>query len=390
MRFIVFSHKLFRNTPRGLQTNGAFTVQMDALAAHFDEVTLCVPVVDDDSFRGVSITAPNIRFHSLPHYDGRLGFIRALPALRREILAAMKQTDAGLVILPGYFGSLASWLCQKQGFPIFQWVVGDWSRNVRARRGRSLAGRWAAVWTPLLDWLTARLTRDVLTFFNGRILYQPQPHHFTRVSSSIRDDDIFERQDAAAGSPPHRLLFVGRLAAEKGVNDLLQAVSLMRDDVVLHLVGDGELAGALRQTVADLSLEEQTHFHGFVPHGAALRRLFRDSDLFILPALQDQQPKVLMEAMSQSVPVIATNVGGIPSIVRDGENGLLIPPAQPEALVTAVRRLLTDNDLRRRFIQNGLAHVRQRTVKAETARMMQTVSAHFGWPDAVVDEGGLG
>jgi glycosyltransferase involved in cell wall biosynthesis len=119
------------------------------------------------------------------------------------------------------------------------------------------------------------------------------------------------------------------------------------------------------------------HFHGFVPQGAALRQLYRESDVFILPSLQDQQPKVLMEAMSQSLPVIATNVGGIPTIVQNGENGLLVPPARPEAFATAVRQVLSDDGLRQKLVREGLTHARAHTVEQETAKMMQVVASHF-------------
>jgi glycosyltransferase involved in cell wall biosynthesis len=377
MRLIVFSHKLFYKTPTGLQTTGAFSLQMDALARYFSQLTLCVPVTDDASFRGIGVTAPNINFHALPPFTGRTEAIRKLPVLRREILAAMSKADLGLIILPDYFEALASWICQKRKFPIFQWVVGDWRENVCSRRPSSW---WVKQWTKPLDWMIARLTRDVLTFFNGRILYHqpPKSHHHIRTSSSIRLEDIFAQTPADSLTLPYRLLYVGRLAGEKGVTHLLDAMLLLADQPIeLHLVGDGELRQELERQTERLALQERVYFHGFVPHGPKLRQHFRQSDLFILPALQDQQPKVLMEAMSQSVPVIATRTGGIPSVVANGENGLLVPSSNPAAIAGAARQLLADSALRARFVQKGLAYVRQRTVEAETERMMQIVSDYF-------------
>ncbi len=377
MRLIVFSHKLFYKTAVGLQTAGAFTLQMDALASHFSQLTLCVPVKDDASFCGIGVTAPNINFHPLPPFAGRTEAMRQLPVLRREVLAAISEADLGLVILPDYFEALASWICQKRKFPVFQWVVGDWRENVRSRRPSSW---WVEQWTKLLDWSIARLTRDALTFFNGRILYHqpPKPHHHIRTSSSIRLEDIFVQAPTAPLTLPYRLLYVGRLAGEKGIIHLLDALALLGDEPVeLHIVGDGELRQQLEGQTQRLALQNRVHFHGFVPHGPELRQRFRQSDLFILPALQDQQPKVLMEAMSQSLPVIATQVGGIPSIIVDGENGLLVPPGDPEAITRAVRQLLANPALRTHFVQNGLAYVRQHTVEAETDRMMQIVGNYF-------------
>jgi glycosyltransferase involved in cell wall biosynthesis len=378
----VFSHKLFRRTSGGLQTAGGFTVMIEALAPYFEQVVLCVPVVDDAEFRGVGIAEPNVRFHPLPHYQGRLGFLRTMPAMRREILAVMRRAEMALVSMPGYVGTLASILCQRHRFPTFQLVMGDWGRNVQVRRSNALA-RWlaSAIWGPVLDQLMARLTRDVLTFFDGHVLYrQGNPYHFTFVSSTVHRDDLYIRDGTLRLPPPHRLLFVGRLAALKGISHLLGATALLAAQgaaVELHIVGTGALESDLRCAAQALNITGQVIFHGFVPHGEALRQIYRESDVFILPSLQDQQPKVLLEAMSQSVPVIATKVGGIPCAIHDGENGLLVPPAQPEAIAAAIHRVLSDGELRRKLVRGGLAHARAHSVEQETERMMQVVARHF-------------
>lgn len=383
MKLVVFSHKLFRRTPNGLQTDGALTIQMDALADQFDKLLLCVPVVDDPAFQGVSTTATNISFLPLPHFAGKAEFVQALLVLRKRILAATKQADMGLVILPSYLGVYASWLCQKQDFPIFQWVVGNWRKNVYTHRPDGFSRGLAHIWTPTLDWIMTRLTKNVLTFFNGLILYHPpQPHHYTRLSSSIRMEDIADLPIAKLTTlqKPYQLLFVGRLSPEKGIIYLLQSLAQLTsfgEEVILHIVGDGELKNVLKQETTTLAIADHVKFHGFIPQGERLRRLYQQSDVFILPTLQDQQPKVLTEAMSQGVPVIATRTGGIPTIIQDLETGLLITPAQPEAITTSVQNILRDNDLRSRLIRQGLERARERTVEAETKKMMRIVSTHF-------------
>lgn len=376
IRLIVLSHKLFYRTINGLQTDGAFTLQMDALANHVDELILCVPIQESSSFQGIGVTSPAIRFHSLPPFSGRRSFLRLYSELRREIIMAVSNADFGLVILPGYFGTMASIICQRRQFPIFQWVVGDWRQNVTSRQ----TGRLSKLWTPALDWITKRTTRDVLTFFNGSFLYPPPPaHHHLRTSSSIRLADLYERKEINL-SPPHQLLYVGRLSAEKGIIYLLKAASILKDNgfsIFLHIVGRGALQEILKAEIERLSLQTSVQLHGFIPFGEELHNLYRQADIFILPAQQDQQPKVLMESMSQSVPIIATNVGGIPAVICDGENGLLIPAANPDAIATAVTRLLSDISLRHRLIENGLLYARTRTVDVETAKMMEIVGDYF-------------
>lgn len=380
MHLVVFSHKLFRRTRDGLQTTGAYTIQMDALAPYFERVTLCVPVVDDATFRGMSVTSPNIDFHPLPHYAGRMGFLRAAPSMRREMLAVMEQADLALVILPGYVGTLASALCQRRRFPVFQWVVSDWSQCVLARRHNLLAHWWASLWAPLLDRLMMRLTRDVLTFYTGHILHnRGKSYHFTRVSSSIRQSDFYAR-DVTNITMPYRVLFVGRLSAEKGIAYLLEAISLLAakgEAIELHIVGMGPLEDDLRHKARVLNIAEQVTFHGFIPQGEALRRLYRESDMLVLPSLQEQQGKVLLEAMASGLPIIASNIGGIPTVVRHEWNGLLIPPRDPSAISQAITRLITDSSLRKRLINNGLEYARQHTVERETEKMMNIVRSYY-------------
>jgi glycosyltransferase involved in cell wall biosynthesis/SAM-dependent methyltransferase len=383
-RLVVFTHKLFRRTAEGFQTTGALTVQLDALSPYFEQIILCAPLVAEPTFRGARLSADNFTFQPLPFSPTNPGFVRNLPVLRREILRAMQNADVGLAILPGNVGLLASWLCQNRGFPLFQWVVGDWGQIIRSQ-----AGRYAAqlrlplrcIVPPLIDWTMARLTRNTLTFFNGRILYPPrQPYHHSRISSSISRRDFYRRDPPQPLHTPPRLLYVGRLSEEKGLPHLLEAIARLigaGEVVELHIVGEGEMEATLREQARALAIEAAVHFHGYVPHGEVLSHYYRANDLFILPSLQDQQPKVLLEAMSQSLPVIATQVGGITTLITDGQNGLLIPPAQPSALANAVRRLLSDTPQRQQLAEAGLKFAENVTVERETERLMKVVSAHF-------------
>jgi glycosyltransferase involved in cell wall biosynthesis len=229
--------------------------------------------------------------------------------------------------------------------------------------------------------MVARLTRDTLTFFNGCILYdQNRRFHYTRFSSSISQKSLYPRNTSAPLQLPHRLLFVGRLAPEKGITHLLDVTKQLvasGSPLELHIVGTGALKTALFNRAEALGLTEYVSFHGFVPQGETLRQFYRENDLFVLPSLYDQQPKVLIEAMAHSLPVVATNVGGIPSLIQDGHNGLLVPPAQPAAMASAIRRILADSDLRQKLVRNGLTYARLHTVEHETHEMMQIVAHHF-------------
>src|SRR5262249_2513232 len=106
--------------------------------------------------------------------------------------------------------------------------------------------------------------------------------------------------------------------------------------------------------------------------------MYRSYDGFVLPTLSGEGiPRVLLEAMAAGVPVVATRVAGIPSLVTDEANGLLADEATPQAIAEAIARLVSDSTLRRRLIAGGYETARGLTLEAQAARMMAEVSARL-------------
>jgi glycosyltransferase involved in cell wall biosynthesis len=380
VRILVITHKLLRQTKTGIQTTGGFPVQIDALEPYFERITLCTPIVDDPDFVGAPLRSSRVSVWPLPVYRSKWGFALHLSRYVSLIRAALRQSDVVLCITPGYVGILGSWLAQRSRVPMFQYVVTDWAHRFRVRTGSRVRQVLSVFVAPLLDWVMTRLTRDALTFFNGNILYGRSPGlHFTRVSSSLTRDSFFERQDTCS-RPPYRLLFVGRLAGEKGLPYLLRAVTLLLRrgvPVSLDIVGQGPARQELEGLIETLDLGDTVHLHGFVPRGVQLDRFYRAADLFVLPSLEDMQPKVLLEAMANCLPVVASRVGGIPTHVHHEQTGLLFAPRNVEEMCGSIQRVIEDPALRRRLIQGGMAYARSHTVEAETERTMRIVVSHF-------------
>ena len=140
------------------------------------------------------------------------------------------------------------------------------------------------------------------------------------------------------------LLFVGRLIPLKGVVYLINALPRIIarcPDARLIIVGDGEERPRLAQVARDLGLAARVTFAGERTHEEVIRYM-RAADLFVLPSLIESFGIVLVEAMSCGLPIVASNVMGIPAVVEDGANGLLVPPGDAAALADRVIRLLTD------------------------------------------------
>lgn len=142
---------------------------------------------------------------------------------------------------------------------------------------------------------------------------------------------------------------VAHLSPEKGHNALLKAVHILQDafpDVRLVIVGDGQLRQELESRVDLLGLKGQVTFTGFRTDSDALMKQF---DIFCMPSLSEGLSSAILSAMANGLPVVSTSVGGIPELVVDGETGFLVPPERPELLADALKKLMVDASLRRRF-----------------------------------------
>jgi glycosyltransferase involved in cell wall biosynthesis len=168
------------------------------------------------------------------------------------------------------------------------------------------------------------------------------------------------------------LLFVGRLAVEKGLPFLVEAFARLcagRLALRLTIVGDGPERQATEARARSAGVAGRIQFTGYqTPEQVAA--WLDTTDVFVLPSLAEGIPVVLMEAMASGVPVVATSVGGVSELVEDGVNGFLVPAAAPEILAQRIEALLDDPSLRCRFGREGRMKVtRDFNLADETARL---------------------
>jgi glycosyltransferase involved in cell wall biosynthesis len=159
-----------------------------------------------------------------------------------------------------------------------------------------------------------------------------------------------------------RVLFVGRLAAMKGVPVLLDAFAQLTDrhpDARLTLIGDGPERQHIEAAAASLGVEDRVHFAGYRSQEEVATELSR-TDLFVLPSFAEGVPVVLMEALASGVPVVTTRIAGIPELVEHDTNGLVVSPGNVDTLAEAMSDLLSDPRRRARMAVAG-----RRKVEAE-------------------------
>src|SRR5215213_8883123 len=150
-----------------------------------------------------------------------------------------------------------------------------------------------------------------------------------------------------------RVLFVGRLAPQKGVSTLVEAAGLLKHpSAQVVLVGDGPERPKLERDAERLGVGDRLHFVGFFAHDR-LPAVLAHPDLLVLPSLYEELGTVLLEALQTALPIVASKTGGIPDVIEDGVNGMLVPPGEPEAFARAIDRLLADRDLARRLSEEA-------------------------------------
>jgi glycosyltransferase involved in cell wall biosynthesis len=184
------------------------------------------------------------------------------------------------------------------------------------------------------------------------------------IENAIDTEDFTRRKDVGTakrllGIPSDRLIVgaVGRLSAEKGFDLLIRAAHALRQQGInleLLIAGSGDAERQLRALIEGLGMVGHVQLLGHVPDP---RSLFEAFDIFVLSSHREGLPNSVLEAMALEVPVVATRVNGVASVIRDGHNGVLIGPNSIEELVQGIRGLLDDSASRRR-----LAKAARRTV----------------------------
>jgi glycosyltransferase involved in cell wall biosynthesis len=168
--------------------------------------------------------------------------------------------------------------------------------------------------------------------------------------------------DVFPGTPRPRIGYVGRLAPQKRADLLVRAFGRTRERASLLVVGDGPDRGLVTRLAAESPAADRITLAGFVEH-SRVPAVLASLDVLVLPSAYEEMGSVLTEAMAAGLPVVASDVGGIPEVVRHGDTGLLVPPGDVDALAAALDRVTAEPALRSRLAAGARAR-----------------SADYGWP----------
>jgi glycosyltransferase involved in cell wall biosynthesis len=363
-------------------------------AGPFHPATYLAPVRDAPVGRDLLPPVDTSRLEVVPTaaFNGAAGYLVRYPVMvarNAGLLArAISAADLLWIKAPASNAPLAAIAARRAGTPRFTYVAGSAAGVVAARRRRGLGdlrGVPARVAAWAYDGVTTLLSRTGPAIRLDAEIF----------TSDITTDDVSQTRlrrngadlPRANDAAPIRLSWAGRLAPEKGLDDLLDVVASSRAggrDVRLRVIGDGREREALERQATGLGLGDAVEWTGFVGDHDRYLGLLRDTDIFVLPSRSEGVPKAALDAMAAGLPIIATNVGNVPAVVVDGERGLLIPAGNRIALAGAIEQLSTDPDQRRRLAEAGLAWAEGHTRERQAERLvawMRDAFPELPWPE---------
>jgi glycosyltransferase involved in cell wall biosynthesis len=371
------------------EIEGSFARYVDSLAPYFDEISLCVPVLSEARGEGTPIRAKNVTLAPLPNFDGPVQFYPRLPIMVPRIVRFVRQVDLVHCRVPTPAAVVASICARLFGRPQFLLVVGDLRALLPTMPYTGLKRLLWRAYTAFEEFNVQWMAGHALTFANGEALalkHSRDGHAVIRTQTTTIDADAIASREDTCAAPGVRLLCVSRIDPRKGLRVLPEAVAMLAEngceasvDIIGPVVGapGEEERTAIASLAEGVAVADRVSLLGPVPLDRLLPR-YREYDIFVLPTLPGEGvPRVLLEAMAAGLPVVTSRVSGIPSLITDGSNGLLVEVPSARAVADAVMRIVRDPGLRRRLIADGYATARAHTLQAQAARMMQDVSARL-------------
>lgn len=375
--------------------NGAFGRYIDELAKRFEKVYLVMPtfcVNNNERINEYQIKSDNIIFQEIIGYNGYLDAMKKSRTIKRQI---KKYSDSWTgVVYTRWPVPLFNYVYKtsiRKKLPQCFHLVGDTMAVVS--EGSKYRGVKKFIAIKYADFITRRLTKIVSktpTLINGnglRRLYDNNNNKIKEIRTSTFSESEIINKVKDLNKNRIKLLYVGYLRHEKGLLYLLEATKLLIRqgyNLSLSIIGEGDIVEDLKSKSKELNIEDFVEFKGYIPLGDKLFEEYYKSDIFVLPSISEGTPRVLIEAMSKALPVVATNVGGIPFTIEDGVNGVLVPPKDVKSLVNALAKVINDDSFRECLVLNGIEFSKLNTIEAhvdEVVNFINTSIKNTGFED---------
>lgn len=328
-------------------SDGGFVAEINYIAEKLGEMTLVCPVsAKTRTAVGKKNISENISVIPLYAPCAFIWYPVAILQYFYKIICTMKKNDTNLIYVPSITpaGAIALIVCVLKGGNA---IICDRGSIVSVMRNsgeaNSAKGKIVYLWNIIWEWTANRLGRRYLTYIRGKQRCEQRAKHGGIVKPLIGSAQEYPSFNGNAKRKNSNFVYIGRIEKAKGVYDLLEAFSaLSKDfpDAELHLVGADCDNGLIMQRIRDYGISNQVAVHGLLEYGPELFKVFDLARCTVLPSYSEGVPNVLLEGMAAGTLVIGTDIGGIPDIIDDCENGFLVPAGKPVMLEEVMRKMI--------------------------------------------------
>lgn len=398
MRLLILSDGAVYKQSGKYYSEDTFLRFIQNLSEYFEDITLSIPVSNSPLKKEKllfklfeSWDSSNLKIIETYPYRTVINFYRKLPLILIKNLPlltkAVKNSDIVFLRLPAMNAFLVSLLSLFYNKPVVCYVVGSEEEVVeKGLKYRGILKKLASNIAHLHSFIYKKIVQrsKVAFFLSGGLKTEfgsRNDNSYLMLTSLMAEKDIQVRNDTIQNDTV-TLLYVGRLAHEKGLDYLIYAIANLVHEgfkVKLLIGGEGPEREKLESLSRELGLDTTIEFLGFIPFGKELDEIYIMSDIFVLPSFSEGAPKVLLEAMAKGLPLISTDVGGVSDIIKDEENGILIQPRSSEAIAHAVKRVTKESKLRKKLIKNGYRFVEGHTSEKQAKKIAEIIYYHCGY-----------
>jgi len=363
---------------------GYLGVFIDGLAKEVDKIVCYMHIARKDEIYQMDycIKSSNVKLVELPTKSHMLTRAFFANKYLEPIRETLDQIDMMLIRGPSPLLPYIASLCKKEQKRFAFLLVGDYLKSLNGvSRMNPVKRQVLKNFYTFNKYQQNRLASDALLVTNNpdiREEYEAKGLIIEEIrTTTLHKDDFFDRNDTC-DQETVRLAYAGRIESTKGIDDMLQAVYLLRKekiDVELHIAGwdpsGGNCLKKLEAKAKDLQIEDKFIYHGKKNVGPDLLSFYRACDIFIIATRGNEGfPRTIWEAMSQSMPVIATKVGSIPKLLIDKENVYLVEQSSPKHIANAVKQLIQNDEMRKQLILKGRDLALTNTIEVQSKTLL--------------------
>ncbi|MCC7532439.1 MAG: glycosyltransferase family 4 protein [Bacteroidia bacterium] len=359
---------------------------INELANHVDTLYLIAheaSVFETQELDG-EVSASNIKWVNLGSKTPAWHRVLFHHRILNKIIAELGEIDQLIVRAPSPLAPYFSKFISTERLSYL--VVGDYGESANQFIVKSFRDFVITYFLKFQDWKLKQEVKKTLTIVNSRSLYDKYKNHSyilheTRTTTLNNTDFVEIKDGDIKKHEPVRIIYTGRIDLTKGLKELIEAVKELNQRGIkseLAIVGwelnpGDKIRKELDDFACKLGVSEKVNYPGKKGIGTELNACYRSASIYCIPSYNEGFPRTIWEAMANGLPVIATKVGGIPAILKDEENSILINPKSVSEITDAISKLYYDSKLYNKIRMNGQILASTNTIEIQTKKIIDLI-----------------